>query len=691
LASPTLGRFDRRRSRACRPEWVPLERRLPLTRNIALTDAFLEYGGQQVAAVSAGQEFHVEADFTTRGLPSGATYRVTYTVDGLSRYTGLIHSGAGRSGKRSWSRHSAAFIASPGTNQVTVSVDPNRNVPERSYADNSRTFSFNAASASVYFSYSASQIRAAYDIDNIPRFGSVPADGSGQTIAIVDAYNAPDIIRDLQHFDRSMRVSTNSGPTLLQRYGPASSILKVYNQQGENITARIADSGDERDGVPPVERGGSWEGEEALDVEWVHAIAPGAKIDLVECEGREPFAGLFRGAATAARLRGVSVVSMSWIFPEGASSGEITKADEQFDDSRIFVTPRGHRGVTFLAGTGDTGTPAGYPAYSPNVVAVGGTQLILDGATYQSETGWSFPSLSIFRHGGSDYSQSGTWQSTSGGFSGNYGVAAAGANSSATWTIAITSSDKGHHDGVEVAATWVALAGNATNATYSFYDGPVASGKLLGQMTVDQARAPVGIEERGSRFQDLGVVYPRSSTLTVVLDADSANGTVVADAVGITAAAASGGGRSRFESEPSYQDPIQTTGYRTTPDVSFDGSRYSGVTVYEHGHLVFGTAGTSLSAPCWAGLIAIADQERVARGGKTFNNIADPTQTLDALYSLPEADFHDITSGYNGLFAGAGYDEVTGRGSPVANLLVPDLAAYDLPRQGEKPGGKTGT
>jgi hypothetical protein len=169
--------------------------------------------------------------------------------------------------------------------------------------------------------------------------------------------------------------------------------------------------------------------------------------------------------------------------------------------------------------------------------------------------------------------------------------------------------------------------------------------------------------------------------LTVVLNARSANGTVVADAVGAAQAWASTGGPTPFETEPSYQLAFQSTGYRTTPDVSFDASQNSGVTVFQDGGLAYDYFGTSLSSPCWAGLIAIADQGRVASGGTTLNSPANPMQTLQALYSLPAGDFHDITSGYNGLSAGAGYDEVTGRGSPVANLLVPDLASYGLPSQ----------
>ena len=76
--------------------------------------------------------------------------------------------------------------------------------------------------------------------------------------------------------------------------------------------------------------------------------------------------------------------------------------------------------------------------------------------------------------------------------------------------------------------------------------------------------------------------------------------------------------------------------------------------------------GTSLAAPAWAALIAIADQGRVAVGGTTLDGA---TQTLPALYSLPSTDFHDITTGSNGTFsAGPGYDYATGLGTPVANL-----------------------
>ena len=91
-----------------------------------------------------------------------------------------------------------------------------------------------------------------------------------------------------------------------------------------------------------------------------------------------------------------------------------------------------------------------------------------------------------------------------------------------------------------------------------------------------------------------------------------------------------------------------------------------------------GDAGTSAASPIWAGLIAIADQGRVLAGGTPLTGY---TQTLPALYSLPAADFHDIVYGNNGDPAGPGYDLATGLGTPVANLLVPDLAGYEIPSQ----------
>src|SRR5208337_4725316 len=88
--------------------------------------------------------------------------------------------------------------------------------------------------------------------------------------------------------------------------------------------------------------------------------------------------------------------------------------------------------------------------------------------------------------------------------------------------------------------------------------------------------------------------------------------------------------------------------------------------------------GTSLSAPAWAGLLTLVNQGRRTAGGSTLNSTS-PTDTQQALYSLPQSDYNVIASGNNGYTAGSGYNLVTGLGTPVANLLVSDLVAYQGP------------
>ena len=73
--------------------------------------------------------------------------------------------------------------------------------------------------------------------------------------------------------------------------------------------------------------------------------------------------------------------------------------------------------------------------------------------------------------------------------------------------------------------------------------------------------------------------------------------------------------------------------------------------------------------------MAIIDQLRVSSG---LTPLDGPSQTLPMLYAMNAGDFHDITSGYNGVNqsgynAQAGYDMVTGIGSPIANKLAPDF------------------
>jgi hypothetical protein len=119
---------------------------------------------------------------------------------------------------------------------------------------------------------------------------------------------------------------------------------------------------------------------------------------------------------------------------------------------------------------------------------------------------------------------------------------------------------------------------------------------------------------------------------------------------------------------------------RTTPDVSLVADPATGAWIADTYNLdpsnpfqVVG--GTSLSAPAWAGLLALVNQGRVAAGVSALNSLT-PTDTQQALYMLPQSDYNSIASGTNGYSAEAGYNLVTGLGTPMANHLVPDLMAY---------------
>ena len=360
-----------------------------------------------------------------------------------------------------------------------------------------------------------SDITGAYGISSIS-FNGTAGSGAGQTIAIIDAYNDPNIVSDAATFN------TYFGLPQFNTTGNAT--FQVLNQSGQSSSLPSNASSST----------GGWDTEETLDVEWAHSVAPKANIILFEANSASD-SDLYTAVQTAAAYSGVSVVSMSFGSSEFSS-------EHSYDST--FTTPAGHQGVTFLASTGDSDAPAEYPAYSPNVVAVGGTSITINSdGTYSSESAW-----------------------------GNVNTGSGG-----------------------------------------------------------------------------------------------------------------GGGISSYESQPSFQtgnvNGLSST-KRTAPDISMLADPNTGVYIYSTwaeganngGYYIAG--GTSLACPMWAGLVAIADQGRVLNGLGTLDG---PSQTLPRLYQLPSSVFHDVTSGNNGFAAGAGYDLATGIGTPIANLLVPQLAGVSNP------------
>jgi hypothetical protein len=199
--------------------------------------------------------------------------------------------------------------------------------------------------------YSPSQIEAAYGMSGIS-FNGTAGTGAGETIAIVDAYSDPTITSDLHTFD--------------QEFGLADPKLTVVNQNGGSA-------------LPAADP--NWAGEIALDVEWAHAVAPGANILLVEASNANN-TSLFSAVKYAAAQKGVVAVSMSW--------GGNEFAGETSYDSSVFTPPASNPNVVFINSAGDSGAPAQYPATSPNVLSVGGTTLNLGSSGgYVSESAWS--------------------------------------------------------------------------------------------------------------------------------------------------------------------------------------------------------------------------------------------------------------------------------------------------------------
>jgi subtilase family serine protease len=179
-------------------------------------------------------------------------------------------------------------------------------------------------------------------------FFTNPTGGFG-AIALVDAFHDPTALTDLQTF------STQFG-------------LKA-----PNLTVVFA-SGTK----PAQDPTGGWELEEALDLEWAHAMAPDARLFLVEARSNS-FSDLLAAERVAGSLvarAGGGEVSNSWGGNE--FSGETT-----FDSN--FLTA----GVVYFASSGDQ-PGVQYPAASPNVVAAGGTTTSRNPSTanFLSEHPW---------------------------------------------------------------------------------------------------------------------------------------------------------------------------------------------------------------------------------------------------------------------------------------------------------------
>jgi subtilase family serine protease len=215
--------------------------------------------------------------------------------------------------------------------------------------------------------YQPAQLRRAYDLDHLLRRG---LDGRGRTIAVVDAFGAPDIVADLHHFDAAFGLPDPPSLTVVH---PA--------------------------GAPPAYSPGNpamavWALETTLDVEWAHVMAPGARILLVvtpiaETRGVVGFPEIVRAERYVVDHHLADVISQSFgaaepTFPSPRSIAAL----------RSVYVAAADRDITVLAATGDTGSTlrlldggccfpvpvVAWPASDPLVTAVGGTRIHLDAA-----------------------------------------------------------------------------------------------------------------------------------------------------------------------------------------------------------------------------------------------------------------------------------------------------------------------
>ncbi len=181
-----------------------------------------------------------------------------------------------------------------------------------------------------------------------PNAVTAVSNGGSTSIAIVDAYDNPGAAKDLAKFSK--------------QFGLPPANLQVVFATG---TRPLRDSG--------------WEIEESLDVQWAHAMAPNAKLYLVEAASNS-FYDLFTAETVAASIvanDGGGVISNSW-------GGSEFSSENAFDS--FFTYP----GVVYFASTGD-GPGVIYPSASPYVVAVGGTTLSRNASTgaYIFESAWN--------------------------------------------------------------------------------------------------------------------------------------------------------------------------------------------------------------------------------------------------------------------------------------------------------------
>jgi hypothetical protein len=211
--------------------------------------------------------------------------------------------------------------------------------------------------------FGPSDLQSAYNLAS-----ASAADGSGETVAVMEAADDPDLESDLATYRSEFGLAACT---------TANGCFRKVNGSGQQ--------GD----YPPANSG--WGGEASLDVDMVSAVCPNCHILVVESEDLE-------GAQNVAVSLGAKFISNSWGTSD--NSGDAS-ADADFD----------HTGVIDVASSGDSGFGVSFPASSQYVVAAGGTSLTRDSSTAR---GWSETAWSGAGAGCSSWETKPTWQTDTG-------------------------------------------------------------------------------------------------------------------------------------------------------------------------------------------------------------------------------------------------------------------------------------
>ncbi len=222
---------------------------------------------------------------------------------------------------------------------VCGSVAPGR---ARCLAQVETTAAGQAVAAATPAGYGPTQLQTAYALPSA-------SGGSGQTVAIVDAYNDPNAASDLAAYRKQFNL-------------PACPVSTCFRQVSQTGTTSL----------PAGDPG--WSEEISLDLDMVSAICPNCHILLVEAKS-PTLANLAAATNEAAKL-GATEISNSY----GGSESGVSS----------YASAYNHPGIAITASAGDDGYGVSFPASATTVTAVGGTSLTLNSSSQRTrETVWN--------------------------------------------------------------------------------------------------------------------------------------------------------------------------------------------------------------------------------------------------------------------------------------------------------------